>query len=693
MFEHTKLFTGDPAFYKDRDDVIKRLSAITSTGDNLDTGAMQRTQYTSVTLKDNEIPSAYIKVLYTKVYDSLVNILGKDAAAEQANKVVESYSSVNQTDAQVYISPTMYKDILIGLGEWDETVHGVAFDILESGNWENDAELTRKALDVVMQPLKMVHFGDYFMDNMDVPMYDKMSLACLFKSLVRGTDLQPLYDRMNSDTSGKIDMVKFESAVKVGLNKPFTYYKNNDMLEINDMTNIPTKTQDFKYLRRQLLTDPHHVDEAMLGTQVLKAAMSNINNSVDYTIADTTVKGDTLKNEYVESMKALSNKGKIELLNELGIEEKEDGNYTINKPKLIEFLAKDAKASGLPHNITDALKTIGNDFLLELAAHPDAAWIESRFTSIVNKKIIDTFMPGNAFIQMSNFGLKELNGKPVSRDSYNIKDLPSYGKNGELAFMTEDGYMEAAVSINLFKSVIPNYGERSFEESDIDKLYIARYNYEENKETGKVSKVAFVDHENVDNKWMLNSKPAIQNRLLDCFMSVLTNPYHLNDTMMSLDRLTEILKKDILNDLEKGKVKDVVKSFTYAAPQYQSNKKYEYTGGKTGIGPFALNNVHHVFSQMTRLKFMETDFLKRHNMLDVNKIVGEDGEKILDWLSTLINSHVDVAKDPYIIKLGVVSYTYNVTNLLLRTGKGASTFYFLPILLLPNLFRNGKELC
>ena len=53
------------------------------------------------------------------------------------------------------------------------------------------------------------------------------------------------------------------------------------------------------------------------------------------------------------------------------------------------------------------------------------------------------------------------------------------------------------------------------------------------------------------------------------------------------------------------------------------------------------------------------------------------GESIMSWLSGLINAHVDVAKDPYISKLNVNKYTYNLTNLLIRTGFGRMTFYFL----------------
>jgi hypothetical protein len=71
-----------------------------------------------------------------------------------------------------------------------------------------------------------------------------------------------------------------------------------------------------------------------------------------------------------------------------------------------------------------------------------------------------------------------------------------------------------------------------------------------------------------------------------------------------------------------------------------------------------------------------------YNLGNINDVLSQDGERILDWLSAMINAHVDVAKDPYIINLNVNSVTYSMTEFLLRTGKGEVTFYFLsqPIL-------------
>ena len=111
-------------------------------------------------------------------------------------------------------------------------------------------------------------------------------------------------------------------------------------------------------------------------------------------------------------------------------------------------------------------------------------------------------------------------------------------------------------------------------------------------------------------------------------------------------------------------------------PSFQSERKEEYTGGKTGIGPFALNSTNHCLTQLVHLNMLYSGN-NRYNLGQIDEINGRDGYRILDWLSSMINAHVDVAKDPYIMALNVNQITYNMTNLLLRGGMGKTTFYFL----------------
>ena len=60
----------------------------------------------------------------------------------------------------------------------------------------------------------------------------------------------------------------------------------------------------------------------------------------------------------------------------------------------------------------------------------------------------------------------------------------------------------------------------------------------------------------------------------------------------------------------------------------------------------------------------------------LGRTLDRNQQNILSWLSAMINAHVDIAKDPYITRLNVNPYTYNLVNLLLRVGLGEDTFYF-----------------
>ena len=110
-------------------------------------------------------------------------------------------------------------------------------------------------------------------------------------------------------------------------------------------------------------------------------------------------------------------------------------------------------------------------------------------------------------------------------------------------------------------------------------------------------------------------------------------------------------------------------------PYFQLRRKQEFSIGKSGIGPFALNITNLALTQYAHLTldFSELPF----TMGNLDEVIGEDGNRISDWLSAMVNAHVDVAKDPYVFDLNINGLTYNYTNLLLRAGKGESTFLFL----------------
>jgi hypothetical protein len=107
------------------------------------------------------------------------------------------------------------------------------------------------------------------------------------------------------------------------------------------------------------------------------------------------------------------------------------------------------------------------------------------------------------------------------------------------------------------------------------------------------------------------------------------------------------------------------------------NRKLEFSVGKEGIAPFALNVTNLALTQYCHLTMRYEGVIKDYDFGDLDAIDGKDGRRISGWLSAMVNAHVDVAKDPYIFDLNVNHATYNYANFLIRAGKGLSTFTFL----------------
>ena len=109
--------------------------------------------------------------------------------------------------------------------------------------------------------------------------------------------------------------------------------------------------------------------------------------------------------------------------------------------------------------------------------------------------------------------------------------------------------------------------------------------------------------------------------------------------------------------------------------------KTSFATGKFGIGPYALNNNSHVLTILYNVTFKATErgdsILEALDLMSLGRTTDDYGESILSWISGLINVHVDVAKDPIVDTLCLNQYTYNLSNLLIRTGYGEPTFYFL----------------
>lgn len=150
-----------------------------------------------------------------------------------------------------------------------------------------------------------------------------------------------------------------------------------------------------------------------------------------------------------------------------------------------------------------------------------------------------------------------------------------------------------------------------------------------------------------------------------------------NISMRSIDDDTSLIR-NVLDRLENGQLKERYYAYQFGNLAFQAETKYKFMLGKDGIGPFALNNNSQILTQLYGIKFKK----ESHSILtwlgctDLSEAKDKQGNMKLSWLSGLINAHVDVAKDPYIASTNINQFTYNLTNLLIRTGMGERTLLF-----------------
>lgn len=771
-------------------DKIKRLSSVLSTGTNLrtkwgdtkDQEDRSDSKFQVLQLSDNEIGSTVYDTLYSMFRKSLIkdmfqkefgvtdqqalNAVKDDHAIEstlgrlrkknpdaikfieqQAKNSAKPYADgeINQADAAVYIRPEFYKRLMKSLGEWSPEIEE-AYNIMESDDsWLSDTEKYQKAIKAITQPLKMVYFGDHFDQTlgMNVNTFDKMALFPLFKTFAKA-DNKYLYDRMNDASKGYIDMVAFESAIKVGGRKKLSFYKDGKV-NLSELTSnsdvdgvsgkgLATYTQDLTQIRLQLNTDPHEHLERSFGTQAIKIGFANIVDTRTYgENKGLAVKGSEIKKNIMDAINSLSRIGQNKIKKEFFT------NGKVDNRKIVNYLQRQATNSGMSAEIIANLTVDENgNIVVPIEAQSIRDWIQTKITSFVNKAVVDVNTPGGSAIQMSSFAYEAV-GRSVETDA----ELGlAFNQGKKLKFLAKEGHMQVILSENFFRDILPEelknasfYSKRkwlidngiigsrmvdgveveskpygigyriptqglssmfSFQVADImpttisdtiivpeeftamtgsdfdvDKLYLATYTYKDGKRVSSDEK----------------SEQGYVNKLLDNYSLVLTDFTNIAETRASIDTLTKILQKQILPIVQPKNTVEVNPMYELA-PSFQLSRKTEYTGGKAGIAPFALNSTNHALTQFTHLCINYSN-ANRYNLGQLDQVRGEDDQRIMDWLSALINAHVDVAKDPYIMALNVNSITYNMTSLLIRGGKGENTFYFLAQ---PALRRFTKEM-
>ena len=649
------------------------------------------------------------------VEDELIKIIGKDKVEEIKNRARNFYlaytKDINVADGASYISADFCKRLLRARGAFNNKIQK-AFDILtgeDNYSWKDK----RDAFDAIYNEVNFVTTkytaygfrdhtanGNNIEGGLAVPYYNKFALFPLFDCLATGK-MRGVYDRMKEK---KIDNLLTVDAIKVGRQGAIKFNGN----ELNG--ELTTYTQRLAALRRQLNTDPEEGDEIAAGTQMIKIALSNLRLDRKY----GKLTGKKIRDKFMNSINELSARGVDKFKSKFYSEV--NGELKVDQRKLSKYLIEQLGSRGANKNLIDALTIDESTGKMKapIAATQDASWMESMLISAANKDIVNITTPGSSYVQRSIFAMegsaKDGDGKIQGAEIYNGK---------QLQMINPDGSMDAVISMNYFDSILPK-NKMSFNEKrqwlidngligenakantigyriptqaqssihalrfvdvvpavkdtiilpaeftkitgsdfDIDHLYLCSKNFNvKHSENGEKS-----------------SAEELQNDIIDCMLTVLQDPKTKNILYKSIDNDTSLVQSIAETIPEEGDTKHI--AYNFGSLHEQATRKNDYITGKVGIGPFALNVTNHILTTLYGIKFKPTNFTKITGITGFDKFLDEDNNQISSWLSAFINAHVDIVKDPYISKLNVNGFTYNMINLLARNGKGKAGLYFL----------------
>lgn len=410
------------------------------------------------------------------------------------NKNVEDslgpYNDITVSDAQVTIRPAMYRKLRIAMGEWsfqpDQTGYSdeIAYNLLEKdASWMTDPEKIKIVRKLQLKPLKMSYFGNDmrtdFGSPLVVPVYNKMAMFPLFKYIATSDTGRKLYERMNAK-GNEIDMIGFESAVKVGCNqgmyrpnakgsvdissldeaidRPSSAsidYKTGEIRGSFDKDQLVVQVQDLDNLHLQLNTDAHEDTERSLGTQMAKIAMCNVIDDMMY--GNRT--GAEIKQDIIDVINAMTYKGREDVFKRFFKFNPRTKRYDLpNHDAIRDFLLDVAVSNGMDSATQRILSNGGT-----ISSLSSRKLFEQAVCSMINSNIVDINTFGGAAVQQSVFGFTGLRKKQVSEWDPNNPQYQELNNGEEPKWVvyendghTIKGHVQVFLSMRFFRHVIPH---------------------------------------------------------------------------------------------------------------------------------------------------------------------------------------------------------------------------------------------
>lgn len=337
-------------------------------------------------------------------------------AKELTDTVLGEYDGMKIADGQGWISFESYRMLKNLEGNWTKEQEDLYRKVVAGKT------LSAEEVKEFFPSYKVQYFGNIKSVGLPVTSFHKFSLAPIIPTVhTAGTKLGQIHRMMMEQG---VDYILMETGEKVG------HIGSGDKI-IDDNGNVDTSVTFTKnivfadYLKNQTEVNSKYKEKSIFSTQMRKMILEGLYENGEITSKDPAVR--KLVNNYVNRVGAYTELLKNQLIDELGFEETEDGEYIpVDKDSLAklaklirETLTRDDVYSDKLIDIIDV--TDEGELRFDLSLHPEAAKIEKLLLSVINKRIIKQKVKGEPLVQKSSAFYDGLFELPIDLDKMNDK--------------------------------------------------------------------------------------------------------------------------------------------------------------------------------------------------------------------------------------------------------------------------------
>jgi len=438
--EYSKMFAGDVAYYKNGVDYKKRIPWTYGDG-NYQRLTEETKNFTIAVIESINIASPF--------HSDIEELVGE--------KIAKYYTNINSADAQAWITPKRWKDLIQSTGKWN-MIYQSTYDKMEGINTD---PFTEKELKKAAQPIK----GQYGQLINGQPVFLKYSQAVLTPRLRKGNDLEKLYNKM---VNSKVDELLTFDAIKVGSNKPTRTYDDNGTLLEDFVLNPMILPSNGWKLQQDLPTKT--MKDTELGSQLQKNIFQGLafNRDNEFEVnGEELFTGDQMIENIANVVGDLSDLGYNGVLKEFGV----DSNGKINNlDTFYKSIISELKSRNGSRNVIRALESEVSIYGLPQVQKK----LQNIFGAIMTKRILKIQTNGGSFIQMSNYGLNSENAEAQnviwSPNALATTHEPQFLKDGKGEFILSKNGKKIVrpggvlISGSFIAKYIPDYATKSDKE-------------------------------------------------------------------------------------------------------------------------------------------------------------------------------------------------------------------------------------